>query len=205
VDLDQGRHPSEELNAGAESAPRLAASAIVLRDGPGGPETLLVQRNPASRFMGGVWVFPGGAVSGDETPPDAARRELHEEAGLRLAPAADMVPFARLITPVVIRIRFDTWFFVARAPQEQTAAVDGEECVDLRWMGARAALDAGARGELELVIPTIKLLERLAGAASAGEALELARSEEVVAILPRVLLDGDEPRVVLPGEPGYDD
>src|SRR5436309_3190988 len=40
--------------------PRPAASLIVLRDAPAGPEVLLVQRNPEQRFMGGAWVLPGG-------------------------------------------------------------------------------------------------------------------------------------------------
>jgi 8-oxo-dGTP pyrophosphatase MutT (NUDIX family) len=60
-------HPSEELNPGAETPARVAASVIVLRDSPQGPEVLLVQRTPAARFMGGAWVFPGGAVDPDES------------------------------------------------------------------------------------------------------------------------------------------
>src|SRR3954447_7054686 len=74
----------EELNEGPETPPRVAASVIVLRDSPDGPEVLLVQRNPEARFMGGAWVFPGGTVSGDESPAQAGRRELLEEAGLEL-------------------------------------------------------------------------------------------------------------------------
>jgi 8-oxo-dGTP pyrophosphatase MutT (NUDIX family) len=35
---------------------------ILLRDGPDGPEVLLVERNPAQRFMGCAWVFPGGGA-----------------------------------------------------------------------------------------------------------------------------------------------
>src|SRR3954453_11306613 len=74
----------EELNEGPETPPRVAASVIVLRDSPDGPEALLVQRNPAQRFMGGAWVFPGGAVHGEESPADAGLRELEEEAALHL-------------------------------------------------------------------------------------------------------------------------
>ena len=54
--------PGEELNTGDVKPARQAATAIVMRDGSDGPEVLLVQRNPESRFMGGAWVFPGGAV-----------------------------------------------------------------------------------------------------------------------------------------------
>jgi hypothetical protein len=47
-------HPGEELNEGEVTEPRQAASIIVLRDSPDGPEVLLVQRNPKQRFMGGA-------------------------------------------------------------------------------------------------------------------------------------------------------
>src|SRR5204862_118339 len=53
--------PGEELNAGEPTVPRQAATVIVLRGGDSRLEALLVKRNPASRFMGGAWVFPGGA------------------------------------------------------------------------------------------------------------------------------------------------
>src|ERR671917_2192504 len=58
----EGPAPGEELNEGEPTEPRQAASVIVLRGGGDGLEVLLLRRNPASRFMGGAWVFPGGAV-----------------------------------------------------------------------------------------------------------------------------------------------
>src|SRR3712207_367605 len=96
--------PGEELNEGPETPPRLAASVIVLRDSPAGPEVLLVRRNPDARFMGGAWVFPGGATHGDEEPVHAALRELEEEAGLALPAGAEaLVPFSRWITPAEVK------------------------------------------------------------------------------------------------------
>src|SRR5690349_23091954 len=128
-------HPSEELNPGAETPARVAASVIVLRDSPAGPEVLLVRRNPAARFMGGAWVFPGGAVAGGESPAEAGLRELEEEASLQLeSGAAELVPFSRWITPAEVKLRFDTFFFVVRAPDGVEAQADGEECVDARWL-----------------------------------------------------------------------
>ena len=58
--------PGEELNAGAVTTPRQAATVIVLRGGAETLEVLLVKRNPEQRFMGGAWVFPGGAVDAGE-------------------------------------------------------------------------------------------------------------------------------------------
>ena len=57
--------PGEELNTGAATTPRDAATVIVLRGGAKTLEVLLVKRNPEQRFMGGAWVFPGGAVDPD--------------------------------------------------------------------------------------------------------------------------------------------
>ena len=197
--------PGEELNAGEEVPARAATSVILLRDSRRGPEVLLVQRNPASRFMGGAWVFPGGAVRDGDTDPRATGvRELEEEAGIALHPAHELVPFSRWITPAQVKIRFDTWFFVARAPDSAEAAPDGEECVDARWLRPGGALDEFRADRLLLVFPTIKHLEQLAHYGSVEDALASARSRDVQPVQPRVLVEGDEARVVMPGEPGYD-
>jgi 8-oxo-dGTP pyrophosphatase MutT (NUDIX family) len=92
--------------------PRPAATVVVLRDSPAGPEVFMVRRHADTAFMGGAHVFPGGRVdeadySADEawcdgiahaarqlaglTPSEAlayhvaAARELFEEAGVLLA------------------------------------------------------------------------------------------------------------------------
>ena len=201
--------PGEELNPGAETTPRLAATVIVLRGGAEALEVLLVQRNPQARFMGGAWVFPGGAVDRDEGLGDdalraAALRELEEEAGIVLADPVALVPFSRWITPAEVKTRFDTWFFLAPLPEGAAPLVDGQEVVDLRWYQPAAALEGCRQGELLLVFPTIKHLEQLSGFGSADELLEHARGQEIRPVQPRVLVSGETARIVLPGEPGYD-
>lgn len=198
--------PGEELNRGDETPARPAASLIVLRDAPDGPEVLLVQRNPAARFMGGAWVFPGGAVDdGDGGPEGTALREAQEEAGLRLPGTGALVPFSRWITPSEVKTRFDTWFFVAEAPAGADVACDGQECVDHRWIRPVDALAAYGRDEMLLVFPTIKHLEELAEFASVADALDAGRSRDVQPVQPRVVMRGDHAAVLLPGEPGYGD
>jgi 8-oxo-dGTP pyrophosphatase MutT (NUDIX family) len=203
---DDRPHPGEELNEGEVTVPRQAASILLLRDSPDGPEVLLVQRNPEQRFMGGAWVFPGGAVHDDDADHAAAAvRELREEAGIALEEDAEVVLWSRWITPEQVKIRFDTWFFVAAAPPGAEATADGGECVDARWLRPAAALEIFRRGELMLVFPTIKHLEALAQAESVEDALEKARTREVVPVQPRVVTRGSEPEIVLPGERGYDE
>ena len=193
----------EELNeTGTETPPRPASTVIVVRGGAERLEILLVQRNPRSRFMGGAWVFPGGAVDPGESDEAAAARELREEAAIEVDPGA-LVPFSRWITPALVKVRFDTRFYVTPLPRGATPGVDGGECVALDWFAPQQALDAHARGELLLVFPTIKHLEQLTGFPSADAVLEHARASEVRPVLPRVLLTGEHARIVLPGDPEY--
>jgi len=203
-----GVEPGTRLNTGAPARPRQAASVIVLRGGAEALEVLLVRRTPKARFMGGVWVFPGGAVdtvegAGEEAHRAAAVRELREEASIDIEDPSELVGFSRWITPAVVEIRFDTHFFLAVLPEGQEPRVDGEECVDVGWFTPAGALEASAAGEIALVFPTIKHLEQLRDFASVEELLAYARGREVVPVEPRVLLEGEVARIVLPGDPDY--
>ncbi len=200
----------EELNRSDTVAlPRQAASVVLLRGGSQSLELLLVRRTPQARFMGGFWVFPGGAVDahegeGDEAHRLAAVRELAEEAAVDGIEPAELVKFSRWITPAVVKIRFDTHFFLATAPEGATPAVDGSEIVDLAWHTPQSALDAYGRDELPLVFPTIKHLEQFAAFETADALINHAAQQTVEPIEPKVLFEGELARVLLPGEPGYD-
>ena len=208
VEPDAMPGPGGELNPGEPTKPRQAATVILLRGGDSQLEVLLVRRTPQARFMGGVWVFPGGAVDTDEGAGDAAHRaaairELREEAAITLDDPAALVKFSRWITPAQVKIRFDTHFFLAPVPDGQAPRIDGEECVDLGWFTPHGALGAHSAGELPLVFPTIKHLEQLSGFPSANALLEHARGVDVRPIEPRVVLEGEVARVLLPGDLGY--
>src|SRR5215207_8148262 len=137
--MTHGPEPGTILNeSGVPTPPRQAATVVVVRGGAERLEVLMVQRTPKARFMGGAWVFPGGAVdahegSGDAAHRAAAVREVLEECGLDLPDPAALVPFARWITPPEVSIRFDTYFFLAVAPAGSEVVIDGEEIVDARW------------------------------------------------------------------------
>jgi 8-oxo-dGTP pyrophosphatase MutT (NUDIX family) len=208
VAADQLPAPGENYNPGAPTTPRQAASVILLRGGAEMLELLLVRRTPEARFMGGVWVFPGGAVDTDEGEGElahslAAVRELREEAGVTLEGPDLLVRFSRWITPEQVQIRFDTHFFLAELPAGQEPQIDGQECVDLGWFTADGALAAHRVGELELVFPTIKHVEQLSEFESVAALMQYARGREVLPVQPRVVLEGEVARILLPGEPGY--
>ena len=183
--------PGAELNAGEPVTPRQAATVIVLRGGSEQLEVLLVKRNPAQRFMGGAWVFPGGAVDAGEGTGDAAHRaagvrEVEEEAAIALPDPGALVRFSRWITPAMVSIRFDTHFFLAAAPDGADPKPDGGETVDLGWFTPRGAIEAHERDEILLVFPTIKTLEQLAEFSSADALLEWAAGREVEPVEPQV-------------------
>ena len=192
--------PGEELHAGAPTEPRQAATVILLRGASERLEVVLVRRNPAARFMGGAWVFPGGALAEGESHRAAGVREVEEEAGIALGDPGALVAFSRWITPPQVRIRFDTLFLLAAAPDGASPRPDGGETVDAGWYAPRAALEAG----IDLVFPTIKTLEQLAAFGSADELLEWARGRSVEPVEPLVVMEGEVARLVLPGEPGYE-
>ena len=103
--MTHGPEPGTILNeSGVPTTPRQAATVVVLRGGAERLEVLMVQRTPKARFMGGAWVFPGGAVDAHEGEGDAAHRaaavrEVEEEVEITLPDPAALVPFARWITP----------------------------------------------------------------------------------------------------------
>lgn len=205
---------AQKLNEGEVTTPRPAATVILVRGGADTLELLLVKRHPDQRFLGDHWVFPGGSVDPEDVEASADEdgahrvagvRELEEEAAVGGIDPGALVHFSRWITPRAVPIRFDTIFFLAPAPDGVEPRVDGSECVDWRWFTPQEALDALAAGEIQLILPTIKHLEQLGRFDSAEALFAEAREREVVPVEPRVAKEEGGPRIVLPGEPGYDE
>src|SRR3954454_4269063 len=197
-----GPEPGTILNEGEPTAPRQAATVVVLRGGAERLEVLMVQRTPKARFMGGAWVFPGGAVDAHEGEGDvahraAAVREVFEEVSITLPDPAALVAFARWITPPEVSIRFDTYFFLAVAPDGAEAIPDGQEIVDARWFEPARALEGAQNGELLMVFPTIKNLEVLARFKSADALLDWASTHEGRPVQSRVEGQASRARIVL--------
>src|SRR5262249_37973681 len=72
--------------------PRPAATVVVLRDSPAGPEVFMVRRHEGTAFMGGAHVFPGGRVDAADHDGSAAWYDGVDEAqdsALRLTATED--------------------------------------------------------------------------------------------------------------------
>ena len=262
-------------------APRPAATVLLLREGRDGVEVLATRRHEKLAFMGGMWVFPGGAVSAaDAAPavleriPDASRtdcaqlctmqgdaipqleclsllvaacRETFEETGVLLASdtagrhcdndltarlqeqrravasqpdlfagllrAEDLflrvdrlVYWAHWITPSVVPRRFDTRFFLAPVPADQSVAIDSTETVDHAWMSPAALVAAASVGNMPVSHPTLyNLMELDASLQEHGSLQSLLAAEaqrNVVAILPKMIHE-EQTAMVLPWDPFY--
>jgi 8-oxo-dGTP pyrophosphatase MutT (NUDIX family) len=191
-----------------------AATVVVVRDGPDGPEVLMLRRNSKLVF-GGMWVFPGGRVDpGDADPADpggvlaaarrAAVRETEEEAGLHLDAAA-LVPLSHWIPPAQAPRRYATWFFLAPAPLADLVTIDGGEIHEHGWLRPADALAQHASGHIELAPPTWMTLQTLAGAASVADALAEAGARDPVRFATHMAVSDSGPVALWHGDAGYRD
>lgn len=153
----------------------------------------------------------GDGRSVDATQAMALLREGHaldEVLGLmrlRLQ-TRDVHPWSRWITPKrpsLMQKRFDTRFFVAVVPPDQTALHDGREATDSLWITPRAALERYWRDELPLAPPQIMSIAHLAHHSSVDSVLAEARTRRPPVIQPEALdLDGTR-HVCYPGDPSH--
>jgi glyoxylase-like metal-dependent hydrolase (beta-lactamase superfamily II)/8-oxo-dGTP pyrophosphatase MutT (NUDIX family) len=150
-------------------------------------------------------------VAGDDAP--ALRRAMLAgttsfgaivaSLGLRLA--ADRLAYlSHWITQAGRPRRYDTRFFIAAAPEHQRSMHDAGETVAHEWIVPRLALERHARGEMQLMFPTIKTLELLAKFAHTADALDYARTPRPMPPMsPRLASGRDGPRLLVPGDYAY--
>jgi 8-oxo-dGTP pyrophosphatase MutT (NUDIX family) len=193
--------------------PRPAATVVLLRDGDTGPETLLLKRNKALAFAGGLWVFPGGALDPEDWAAaandefEAARiacaREAQEEAGL-LVDSDTMVQISHWTTPEAEKKRFYTWIFLSMTDGVEAVEIDGSEIHDHQWVNVREAVAQHEAGELGLLPPTIMTLRALVGYLSAQDAMHGIAARNAPHILPVFARAEDVVAVLFPGDAGYE-
>jgi len=249
---------------------RLAATILLLRDGPERLEVFMVERHHQIDFAEGALVFPGGKVEPSDAAPElasfrrdastdsksesentvrvAAIRETFEECGVLLARprgthdlidasrleslaaryrdplqngdlsmlemvqteelelAFDLlVPFAHWITPEFMPKRFDTHFFLVAAPPDQLAVHDGYESVDSLWTTIPRALELEKSGQRTIIFPTLENIKKLGRSRSVEDALEAARRDTIVTVLPTFSKAPDGTMMMeIPNAAGYD-
>ncbi len=125
--------------------------------------------------------------------------------GLRLA-AGSLRYFSHWITPHGAPRRYDTRFFLAVAPSRQSPLPDSREIVETIWITPQDALAQHKEGSFDMLIPTVKTLERLSKFSNTASLLEWAgNSREIPTIQPRLQTEDGNITVLIPGDPGYED
>jgi 8-oxo-dGTP pyrophosphatase MutT (NUDIX family) len=195
-----------------------AATVVLLRDAPGGLETLMLRRNSKLAFAGGAWVFPGGRIdpedypggevtADDEPVAQAARtaavREAEEEAGLVVDPAG-LVWFAHWTPGPIAPRRFATWFFMARAPEGAVTVDDGEIHEHL-WIRPAEAVTRRDAGEIELIPPTWMTLRLLSEQPTVDATLAAARAREPQIYVTHIARVDGGIASIWQGDAAYDD
>jgi len=133
---------------------------------------------------------------------DIGMAEVAEAEGLRLA-LDEMAHFAHWITPLHLPKRFDTHFFLARAPHDHVLAHDGTEAVDSVWINPQRALAEADAGSRTLIFATRLNLERVGRSKTVAEAIENTRHDPIITVMPEVRKT-DKGRILhIPIEAGY--
>lgn len=131
--------------------------------------------------------------------------DLCEREGLTLT--TDEIHYvSHWITPMGERRRFDTRFFIARAPRAQEPLHDDGETIASMWISPQEAMERAHEKDLMLMPPTKANIEFLLPFATADEVMKAASQvSRPQAILPKLKTDADG-RVVgiaMPGDPEY--
>ena len=117
---------------------------------------------------------------------------------------ADLLrPWAHWITPEFEPKRFDTRFFVAALPQGQRTRDVGGEADRVAWVRPQDALAAAESGEMGMLPPTAFTLSEVAAYDDVAGVLAAGDARDIRPVLPKVVIDGEDARLLLPHDAGY--
>jgi 8-oxo-dGTP pyrophosphatase MutT (NUDIX family) len=154
-------------------------------------------------------------LSGDINAANAAQARMMLEEKNELAPVLEafdwsldlsqIVPFARWFPKNENLTRmFDTRFYLANLGTGAVdVSIDNSENTRLFWVSAQGALDMAENGDIKLIFPTRRNLERLALFASFEEARAQAEAIPVKTIVPLVDSSSGQPMLTIMKDAGY--
>lgn len=196
--------PGGRLDAGDHA---MAMRGDLLEDGVGLDQLEIAHRVAAIReTIEEIGLAPCVAGIGSADQIVTLRRGLHdgqdfsrllEEHCLKMR-LGGLHPFSRWRPDHAMPHRFDTRFYLARAPSMGEAVADGGESVHCRWGTASDHLAQGG-----LIFPTQRNLERIAQASTWDEAVALAARYPMDVVTPWVEERDGVPWLHIPNDLGY--
>jgi len=136
-------------------------------------------------------------LSGQTTFADIIDRE-HLQLSLD-----ELAYFAHWVTPEIEIRRFDTRFFIARAPEGQTPIHDAGETTHSEWAEPARAIESCRAGVISLPPPTWTTLQMLARFESIDAVFDWARRKPIPRVQPRFEKRGGQTLLFYPGDPMY--
>jgi 8-oxo-dGTP pyrophosphatase MutT (NUDIX family) len=151
-----GAGGTETSRDGARKTPRRAptrtevsAGGVVYRRGPDGAEVILAARRTRRGDL--AWGLAKGGIESDESPEEAAVREVREETGIEAEIEASLGETRYFYVWEGVRIRKTVHFFLMRATGGDPSDRD-DEMEDVQWFPLERGLKRAAyRGEREVL------------------------------------------------------
>ena len=178
---------------------KLSLAACAIREGFEESGILLARKPGTSGYI-------DAAASGALSPwrpklnnSEVGLVEFLTRENLRLA-CDGLVPFAHWVTPVFMPKRFDTYFYVAAAPEGQLGRHDGSESVDSVWVNPNEAIEDK---RWTIIFPTKMNLVKLGKAKTVAEAIANAKADPVVTVEPKVISKDGKQLLTIPDNAGY--
>ena len=115
-----------------------------------------------------------------------------------------LIPFTRWCPPFAEKRVFDTRFYmISHDDHKAQATVDETENYNLFWGNAQSVLDRAEAGEVKIIFPTKRNLERLAQFGSFDEAVAHAKDHPVVMVSPHIEKRDGQVHLCIPEGIGY--
>ncbi|WP_245579743.1 NUDIX hydrolase [Brevibacterium album] len=170
-----------------------AAGVVVFPGGRVDPEdsesALTLPLDPAAEAAHTrAWERTDAAEAGGaRTLLACAVREVEEETGQRIAPAA-LSPWANLVTPPGRSKRFDTYFYVTGGAELSALTHRTTEATNSEWLSVRGLLEGERAERYRLMRPTLALLTELEALGGLASVMDLATGGErtIESIRPRI-------------------
>lgn len=121
-------------------------------------------------------------------------------------PTACVLPWSRWVTPRVPSVtnkRFDTRFFVAAAPGDQTVEHCAHEATEAVWLSPRTGLERYWAGDIDLAPPQIMSLSQLSRLGDVAQVQAAARARPPVLIEPEPFDEEGRRVICYPGDPRH--
>ncbi|RLA53732.1 MAG: NUDIX hydrolase, partial [Gammaproteobacteria bacterium] len=163
---------------------------------------LLACQRGADQLIAGADVLKLDHYREPLSKDDIGILEMLEKENLVLA-CNQLNHFSHWITPQGLPKRFDTHFYIVKAPADHLAVHDGGELVDSVWITVDEAMKGAESGKYTVMVPTKFNLLKLGQSDTVEHVIAAVNSETTVTIEPVRVTDDEGMFVTIPENAGY--